>query len=75
MQDLDIGLISFLLLGAVAAFAAIYYSFGMLRKLLGQWTRATNGPVRKTVSQMHLSMDTLPPNGLKGACGWTSCWR
>jgi hypothetical protein len=50
MQDLDIGFISFLLLGAVAAFAAIYYSFGMLRKWLGQWTRATNGPVRKTVA-------------------------
>ena len=31
MQNLDIGLISFLLLGAVAAFAAIYYSFGMVR--------------------------------------------
>ena len=50
MQDLDIGFISFLLLGAVAAFAAIYYSFGMLRKWLGQWTRTTNGLVRKTVA-------------------------
>ncbi len=50
MQDLDIGFISFLLLGAVAAFAAIYYSFGLLRKWLGQWTRATNGPVRKTAA-------------------------
>jgi hypothetical protein len=50
MQDLDIGFISFLLLGVVAAFAAIYYSFGMLRKWLGQWTRTTNGLVRKTVA-------------------------
>jgi hypothetical protein len=50
MQNLDIGLISFLLLGAVAAFAAIYYSFGMFRKWLEQWTRSTNGPIRKTVT-------------------------
>jgi hypothetical protein len=50
MQNLDIGFMSFLLLGAVAAFAAIYYSFGMLREWLGQWTRATNGPIRKTVA-------------------------
>ena len=50
MQNLDIGLISFLLLGAVAAFAAIYYSFGMVRKWLEQWTRSTNGPIRKTVA-------------------------
>jgi hypothetical protein len=50
MQNLDIGLISFLLLGAVAAFAAIYYSFGMVRKWLEQWTRSTNGPIRKTVT-------------------------
>jgi hypothetical protein len=50
MQDLDIGFISFLLLGAVAAFAAIYYSFGIVREWLGQWTRATNCPIRKTVA-------------------------
>ena len=50
MQDLDIGFMSFLLLGAVAAFVAIYYSFGMVREWLGQWTRATNGPIRKTVA-------------------------
>jgi hypothetical protein len=50
MQNLDIGLISFLLLGAVAAFAAIYYSFGMVRKWLEQWTRSTNGPIRKTAT-------------------------
>jgi hypothetical protein len=50
MQNLDIGLISFLLLGAVAAFAAVYYSFGMVRKWLEQWTRSTNGPIRKTVA-------------------------
>ena len=50
MQNLDIGLISFLLLGAVAAFAAIFYSFGMVRKWLEQWTRSTNGPIRKTVT-------------------------
>jgi hypothetical protein len=50
MQDLDIGFMSFLLLGAVAAFVAIYYSFGMVREWLGQWTRATNGPTRKTVA-------------------------
>ena len=50
MQDLDIGFISFLLLGAVAAFVAIYYSFGIVREWLGQWTRATNGAIRKTVA-------------------------
>ena len=50
MQDLDIGFMSFLLLGAVAAFVAIYYSFGMVREWLGQWTRATNGAIRKTVA-------------------------
>jgi hypothetical protein len=50
MQDLDIGFMSFLLLGAVAAFVAIYYSFGMVREWLKQWTRATNGPIRKTVA-------------------------
>ena len=50
MQNLDIGLISFLLLGAVAAFAAIFYSFGMVRKWLEQWTRSTNGLIRKTVT-------------------------
>ena len=50
MQNLDIGLISFLLLGAVAAFAAIYYSFGMVCKWLEQWPRSTNGPIRKTVA-------------------------
>ncbi|HSL03654.1 MAG TPA: hypothetical protein VK901_08965 [Nitrospiraceae bacterium] len=50
MQSLDIGYMSFLLLGAVAAFAAIYYSFGMFREWLGPWTRATNGPIRKTVA-------------------------
>jgi hypothetical protein len=50
MQNLDIGLISFLLLGAVAAFAAIYYSFGMVREWLEHWTRSTNGPIRKTVA-------------------------
>ena len=49
MQDLDIGFMSFLLLGAVATFAAIYYSFGLIREWLGQWTRATNGAIRKTV--------------------------
>ena len=49
MQNLDIGFMSFLLLGAVAAFAAIYYSFGMFRGWLGQWTRTTNGMIRKTV--------------------------
>jgi hypothetical protein len=50
MQYLDIGFISFLLLGAVAAFVAIYYSFGIVREWLGQWTRATNGAIRKTVA-------------------------
>ena len=50
MQNLDIGLISFLLLGAVAAFAAIYYSFGMVRDWVEHWTRSTNGPIRKTVA-------------------------
>jgi hypothetical protein len=51
MQNLDIGFISFLLLGAVVAFAAIYYLFGMTREWLEQWTRATNGPIRKTVAR------------------------
>ena len=50
MQNLDIGFLSFLLLGAVAAFAAIYYSFGMVREWLGQRTRDTNGPIRKKVA-------------------------
>jgi hypothetical protein len=50
MQDLDIGFMSFLLLGAVAAFVAVYYSFGMVREWLKQWTRGTNGPIRKTVA-------------------------
>ena len=50
MQDLDIGFMSFLLLGAVAAFVAVYYSFGMVREWMKQWTRATNGPIRKTVA-------------------------
>lgn len=50
MQNLDIGFISFLLLGAVATFAAIYYSFGIIREWLGQWTRGTNGAIRKTVA-------------------------
>ena len=50
MQDLDIGFMSFLLLGAVAAFVAVYYSFGMVREWLKQWTWATNGPTRKTVA-------------------------
>jgi hypothetical protein len=50
MQNLDIGLISFLLLGSVAAFAVIYYSFEIVRKWLEQWTRSTNGPIRKTVA-------------------------
>jgi hypothetical protein len=50
MESLDIGFISFSLLGAVAAFAAIYYSFRMVREWLRQWTLATNGAIRKTVS-------------------------
>ena len=50
MQPLDIGFISFWLLGAVAVFAAIYYSFGIFREWLGAWTWATNGPIRKTVA-------------------------
>jgi hypothetical protein len=51
MQNLDIGFISFLLLGAVAAFAAVYYSYGMIREWLGQRTRATKGTIRKTVAR------------------------
>lgn len=51
MQSVDIGFMSFLLLGAVAAFAAIYYSFGMVREWWGQWTRATNGAIRKAVAR------------------------
>jgi hypothetical protein len=50
MQSLDVGFISFSLLGTVAAFAAIFYSFRMVREWLGQWTRATNDVIRKTVA-------------------------
>ena len=49
MQNLDIASI-LLLLGAVAGGAAIYYVFGFAYQWLGQWTRATNGAIRKTVA-------------------------
>jgi hypothetical protein len=49
MQNLDMISILFLLLGAVAAIAVIYYSLGITREGLKQWNRATNGTIRRTV--------------------------
>jgi len=49
MQNLDIPLILFLLVGAVAASTAIYYSLGIAREWLKQWNRPTNGPIRRAV--------------------------
>ena len=49
MQNLDIASILFLLLGAVAAIAVIYYSFGIVREWLGQWNHATIGTIRRAV--------------------------
>jgi hypothetical protein len=49
MQNLDIASILFLLLGAVAAIAAIFYSLAIAREWLGRWNRATNGTIRRAV--------------------------
>jgi len=49
MQTLDFTFALLLLLGTVAGVAAIYYSFGIARKWLGQWNRATNGTIRRAV--------------------------
>ena len=57
MQNLDMTSVLFLLLGAVAAIAVIYYSLGIAREWLGQWNRATNGTIRRAV---------LPDSSLDG---------
>jgi hypothetical protein len=64
MQNLDMTSVFFLLLGAVAAIAVIYYSLGIAREWLGQWNRATNGTIRRAV---------LPDSSLDGhiATQWT----
>lgn len=49
MQNLGFASILFLLLGAVAAIAAIYYSLEIAREWLRQWNRATNGTIRRAV--------------------------
>jgi hypothetical protein len=49
MQNLGFASILFLLLGAVAAIAVIYYSLEIAREWLGQWNRATNGTIRRAV--------------------------
>lgn len=56
MQNLDITLVLFLLSGAVAASAIIYYSFGIARDWVKQWNRPTNGPTRRAVVP-ELSLD------------------
>ena len=64
MQNLDMTSVLFLLLGAVAAIAVIYYSLGIAREWLGQWNRATNGTIRRAV---------VPDSSLDGhiASQWT----
>jgi len=49
MQNLDMTLALFLLLGAVTAGAAIYYSLEIAREWLKQWNRPTNGLIRRAV--------------------------
>jgi hypothetical protein len=69
IQNLDIASAFLLLLGTVAVVAAIYYSFGIAHKWLGQWTRATNGTTRRAV---------VPDSSLDGhiATQWTEgCLR
>jgi hypothetical protein len=46
---MDIVSILFLLLGAVAGVAAIYYSFGIAREWVRQGNRATKGTIRRRV--------------------------
>lgn len=64
MQNLEMTSVLFLLLGAVAAIAVIYYSLGIAREWLGQWNRATNGTIRRAV---------VPDSSLDGhiATQWT----
>jgi hypothetical protein len=64
MQNLDMTSVLFLLLGAVAAIAVIYYSLGIAREWLGHWNRATNGTIRRAV---------VPDSSLDGyiATQWT----
>jgi hypothetical protein len=47
MQNLDMTSVLFLLLGAVAGVAVIYYSLGIAREWLGQWNHAANGTIRR----------------------------
>jgi hypothetical protein len=49
MQSLDMTSLLFLLLGAVAAIAVIYYSLGIAREGLKLWNRATTGTIRRAV--------------------------
>jgi hypothetical protein len=49
MQSLDVTSLLFLLLGAIAAIAVIYYSLGIAREGLKLWNRATNGTIRRAV--------------------------
>ena len=49
MKNIDIVSILFLLLGAVAGVAAIYYSFGIARDWVGQGNRATKGTISRRV--------------------------
>ena len=49
MPNLDMTSVPFLLLGAVAAIAVIYYSFEIAREWLRRWTRATNGMICRAV--------------------------
>jgi hypothetical protein len=67
MQNLDIASILFLLLGAVAAIAVIYYSLEIAREWLGQWNHTTNDTIRRAVVHDSFSMRTSLPNGLTAA--------
>jgi hypothetical protein len=49
MQNLDIASVLLLLLGTVAGVAAIYYSFGIAREWLGQWSRVIIDTIRRAV--------------------------
>ena len=49
MRNLGIASLLFVLLGAVAAIAVIYYSLGIAREWLKQWNRPTNGTIRRAV--------------------------
>jgi hypothetical protein len=49
MLNLDIASVLFLVVSTGAIITAIYYSFGVVRGWLGQWKRAPNGTIRRTV--------------------------